>query len=103
MSERDERQDGLNEAAADRLRLSKAARELAAGVGLDPERGTAEAPDLTPEDLERLADDPGSVDDVVARLSKKPTNIESALRNRDIYVWIAGLVMVGVVAAWIFH
>jgi hypothetical protein len=94
--------DGFNEAAADRLGLSKAARELAQGAGLDPERGNPEPPDVTEEDRARLAEDPGAVDDVVARLSRKPTVLGKALRNDDIYVWVVGVVLVGVVAAWIF-
>lgn len=94
--------EGFNEAAADRLGLSKAARELAQGKGLDPERGTAEAPDLSDEDRQRLAEDPALVDDVVARLSRKPTVLGKALHNEYIFVWAVGVVLVGVVAAWIF-
>ena len=88
---------------AERQGLSKGAAELAQGVGLDPERGEAPAEDLTDEDRERLAADPSSVDDVVARLRRKPTPIEAALRNKGIYVFTIGLVVLAGAAAWIFN
>lgn len=88
---------------AERQGLSKAATELAHGVGLDPERGEAPPADLTDEDRERIAADPASVDDVVARLSRKPTPFEAALRNKGIYVVAIGLVVLAGAAAWIFN
>lgn len=82
---------------------SAAAAELARGVGLDPARGAPEPLDVTPEDLQRIGEDPGAVDEVVARLRKKPTVLEAAFRNENIYVYAVAVVLIGVVAAWIFH
>ncbi len=103
MAEKDKRHDGVKEAAVERLGFSKAARVLAEGVGLDPDRGAFQGPDVSREDRQRLAEDPSAVDDLVARLRKKLTNLENALRNRDVYGWAVGLLLAGVIAAWIFQ
>lgn len=62
-----------------------------------------EAADVSPEELERLAEDPVSAEDVDPRPSRKPTLVRRALANDDLIVWVVGVVLAGVVVVWIFR